>query len=138
MKIAKKCIWVVIGLLPVAVYLFAIVSHLGNDTAAELIEMGTITITPYPYPTGGCYVACEAGTWAELLIEPMYGTGLVKGLFGALARLVHYLSVNAGIPVSVPTFFAVLCLAYLAFVELVGLVLDFVLFVPRKCAELFR
>lgn len=135
MRIAKKCTWVVIALLPVLVYLFAMVSHLGNDIAGETIGMGTITITE---AADGFSVACTPNSWGDLLISPLYGENAVGGLYGALAGFVHFLSVNAGIPASVPSFFAVLCLAYLAFVELVGMLLDFVLFVPRKCAELFR
>lgn len=135
MRIAKKCMWVVIALLPVLVYLFSMVAHLGNDIAGETIGMGTITITE---AADGFSVACTPNSWGELLIAPLYGQNAVGGLYGALAGFVHFLSVNAGIPASVPSFFAVLCLAYLTFVELVGMLLDFVLFVPRKCAELFR
>lgn len=135
MKLAKKCIWAVIGLLPVAVYLFAVLAHVGNDSAVQIVEMGQVTITE---AAGGFSVACTPDSWGDLLITPLYGQNAVDGLFGALAGFVRFLSVNAGIPASVPSFFAVLCLAYLAFVELVGMLLDFVLFVPRKCAELFR
>ena len=135
MKIAKKCLWVVIALLPILVYLFAMVAHLGNDIAGETIGMGNVTITE---AADGFYVACTPNSWGDLLIGPLYGENAVGGLFGALAGFSLFLSENAGIPVSVPSFFAVLCLAYFAFVEMVGMLLDFVLFVPRKCAELFR
>lgn len=135
MKIAKKCIWAIVGLLPVAVYLYAVVAHIGSDSAVQIVEMGQVTITE---AAGGFSVACTPDSWGDLLITPLYGQNAVDGLFGALAGFVNFLSINAGIPASVPSFFAILCLAYIAFVELVGMLLDFILFVPRKCAELFR
>ena len=135
MKLAKKCIWAVVGLLPVDVYLYAVLAHVGNDSAVQIVEMGQVTIQE---AATGFSVACTPNSWGELRITPLYGQNPVDGLFGALAGFVNFLSVNAGIPASVPSFFAVLCLAYLAYVELVGMLLDFVLFVPRKCAELFR
>lgn len=135
MKLAKKCVGVVIALLPIIVILFYMVSHFGNNVASDIIELGKIDLKS---ADGGYYIYTDPGTWGEILITPITGEFVYKGLMKAICGFCLFLDVNAGIPVSVPSFFAVLYLIYFAFVELISVLLDFVLFVPRKCAELFR
>lgn len=135
MKSAKKIVWCVIALLPLLVCLSYFAVHIGNDVAGEIIEMGKLTI----YPGDGLwYIETTPGTWADILIKPLTGNHVDKGLIHSLCSLCKFLETNAGIPVSVPSFFAVLYLVYIVFLELINIVLDFILFVPRKCAELFR
>lgn len=135
MRIAKKYCMACIALLPLLVLFAYVIGNIGSDGAFTLIEMGEVQITQ---SQGGYLVSCTPDSWGDLLISPLYGSEARSGLFGSVAGLCHYLDVNAGIPANVPTVLAIFMLCYLAAIELLDIVTDLLLFVPRKCMEIFR
>lgn len=136
MKIAKKCVWVFVALLPVLAVCAYVVGNVGNTSGLLAIPLGEVTITETA--EGDRVLSVTPDSWGDYILTPLYGSGPVGGFFGAVAGLVAHLDTHAGIPASVPVLAAILMLCYLAVVELCEMVVDFLLFVPRKCMELFR
>lgn len=136
LKIAKKCVWVFIALLPMLVVFSYVVGNVGNTQGLVAIPLGEVSITETA--EGARILSVTPDSWGDYILTPLFGSAPVGGFFGAVAGLVSYLDVNAGIPASVPVLSAILMLCYLAVVELCEMVVDFLLFVPRKCMELFR
>lgn len=135
MKFAKKCVWAVIALLPVAVFLSYVVGNFGSEGGVSFVPLGDITISTTA--EGLREVVVTPDSWGDYILTPLYGSEPVGGFFGAVAGLVDFLDTHAGIHASVPLLSALLLFAYLAVVELLVMVIDFVMFVPRKCSELF-
>lgn len=136
MKIAKKVVWFAISLLPLLSVVAYMAGNLGNTTGVSMIPMGDISITENAY--GERELLVEPETWADYILTPLYGENAVGGLYGAVAGLSVNLERYAGIPLSVPTMASFFMLCYIAVIELLAMVVDFILFVPRKCLELFR
>lgn len=136
MKIAKKYVWAFVALLPVLTVCAYVVGNVGNTSGLLAIPLGEVTITETA--EGARILSVTPDSWGDYILTPLYGSGPVGGFFGAVAGLVAYLDTYAGIPASVPVLSAILMLCYLAVVELCEMVVDFLLFVPRKCMELFR
>lgn len=136
MKIAKKFVWLAIALLPLLSVVAYMVGNIGNTAGVSVIPMGEITVTETP--EGARELAVTPDSWGDYIITPLYGENAVGGLYGAVAGLAEYLAVNAGIPLSVPVLASLFMICYLAIIELLSMVVDFLLFVPRKCVELFR
>lgn len=136
MKIAKKFVWLAIAILPLISVVAYMAGNIGNSAGVDMIPMGTVSVTGNAVE--GRKLAVEADTWGDYILTPLYGENAVGGLFGAVAGLAEYLAVNAGIPLSVPFLASLFMLCYLAVIELLSMVVDFLLFVPRKCLELFR
>lgn len=135
MKIAKKCIWLAIALLPLLSVVAYMAGNIGNTAGVEVIPMGTVKVQEVQE---GAWVVTDPDTWGEYIITPLYGDGLVGGLYGAVARLAKGLTTVAGIPLSVPFMASMFMLCHIAMVELFSMLIDFILFVPRKCMELFH
>lgn len=135
MRIAKKYCMACIALLPLIVFFQICICNIGSDVAFTPIEMGEVEITE---SQGGYVVSCSPDSWGDLLITPLYGTEARTGFFGSVAGLCLFLDTNAGIPVNVPTVLAIFMICYLAVIEILDIVTDLLLFVPRKCLEIFR
>lgn len=135
MRTAKKIVFIVIALLPFVTIIASVASTIGNDTQAAYVPMGTITFTE---TAEGVEWATEPETWCDRLMTPLLGENPLTGFYGALARLALYMQTNAGITVSFPLFGSIIYLAYLAWVAMAEMLVDFVTFVPRKCAEIFK
>lgn len=135
MRIAKKYCMACIALLPLIVFFEICICHIGSDAAFTPIEMGEVEITE---SQDGFLVSCTPDTWGDLLITPLYGTEARTGFLGTVAGFCNYLDTYAGIPANVPTVLAIFMLCYLAAIEILDIVTDLLLFVPRKCIEIFR
>lgn len=136
MKIARKFVWAFVALLPMLAVCAYVVGNVGNTAGLEAIPLGEVTITETA--EGGRILSVTPDSWGDYILTPLFGSGPVGGFFGAVVGLVAYLDTHAGITASVPLLSAVLLLCYLAVVEVCEMVVDFILFVPRKCMELFR
>lgn len=136
MKIAKKFVWLAIALLPLLSVVAYMVGNIGNTAGVAVIPMGEVTVTETN--TGARELTVTPDSWGDYIITPLYGENAVEGLYGAVAGLAEYMAINAGVPLSVPFMASLFMLCYLAVVELLSMIVDFLLFVPRKCVELFR
>lgn len=135
MKTAKMIVLVTIALLPVIAYVACIAGTIGNDVATQYVPMGDVQITN---SADGYRIVCEPDTWAERLIAPVVGENALTGVFEPLARMLLFMQDNVGVNPSLPVVGSVLLLLYLAWVSLWDMLVNFITFVPRKCAEIFR
>lgn len=136
MKTAKKLIWVFIAILPILPILFMLVSHLGNNVADVNLPMGEISISK---GDGSYYLYYNDNTWSSLMFSAFSKSGFIRpGLFAAITGLCYNLNLYAGIPLSAPFIFGMWYLCYIAIIEILSFAVDFILFVPRKCSEIFR
>lgn len=136
MKQLKHVVFIVVALLPLLSVIAYILGNIGNQTGIPLKPMGTIEM--YQEEDGEWVVTASEDSWGKIMIEPIYGRRATGGLYGACAGLVAWLDDYAGVNESVPVLMAVLMLCHVAIVELFSLLIDFLLFVPRKCLELFH
>ena len=135
MKVFKKSIFFILAVLPILALVIFAVGNIGNTQGIEYMPLGTLTITD---TANGVIFTCTPDSWGERLIMPLTGENASNGLLGALGRLCLFLEENAGIPVSVPVFMTILYAMYMFVVEMFDLIMGLLLFVPRKCAEVFR
>lgn len=136
MKQLKHVVFIVVALLPLLPVVAYILGNIGNQAGIALKPMGTLEF--YQEEDGDWVVTTSADSWGQIMIEPIYGRRGAGGLYGACAGLVDWLDDYAGIEKSVPVLMAVLMLCHVAIVEMFALLIDFLMFVPRKCLELFR
>lgn len=136
MKTAKKVVWLVVALLPFLSVLAYMAGNIGNTAGVGVIPLGEVSVTETA--EGARILSVTPDSWGEYILTPLYGENAVAGFFGAVAGLAEFVAVNAGIPLSVPFLTSMFALCYLAVIELLSMVVDFLLFVPRKCMELFR
>lgn len=136
MKQLKHVVFIVIALIPLLPVIAYILGNIGNQEGLALKQMGTIEM--YKEENGEWVVTASADSWGEVIIQPLYGRRGVGGLYGACAGLTAWLGDYAGVKESVPMFVSILMICHVAIVELFSLLIDFLLFVPRKCLELFR
>lgn len=136
MKVAKKTVWLVIALMPFLSVLTYMAGNIGKTAGADVIPLGDVTINETA--EGARIVSVTPDSWGDYILTPLYGENAVAGFYGAVAGLASYISVNAGVPLSVPLLASVFLLCYLAIIELLSMVVDFLLFVPRKCMTLFE
>lgn len=135
MKVFKKISFAVIALVPIlAVMVFAL-TNIGNTNGVNFVPLGDLAISD---GADGVRFACTADSWGDRIIMPIVGENPVNGLLGALGRFCIWLESSAGIPTSVPLFMACLYAVFAFFVEVLGYVIDLLLFVPRKCLEVFK
>lgn len=140
MKNAKKIIWIILALLPILPVLFMFISHIGNDTAGTNLPSGTISLLPTT--NGSIYITIQNNSWASLLLSPYTGGKtdyqINTGFFANVARFMHFLNTNLGIPINAPMFVGFWYLCYLAIMELLSILVDFIMFIPRKCLQLMN
>lgn len=136
MKTAKKVIWLVIALLPFLSVLAYMAGNIGNTTGVGVIPLGEVSVTETA--EGARILSVTPESWGDYILTPLYGSNPVAGFFGAVAGLAEFVAINAGVPLSVPFLASLFALCYLAVIELLSMVVDFLLFVPRKCMEIFR
>lgn len=139
MRNAKKIVWVILALLPILPVIFTIIAHNGNQTADTTMPMGTITIQSSS--SNSAYLEIKPNTWAHMIFssfDPYPNSINAKGLLCTTARFMLFLKDNCGIPVSAPLFIGFWYLSYLAILELCSILIDLIMFVPRKCLELFQ
>lgn len=134
MKQFKKIMFVVLALAPILGVLAYCLCNVGGDVEQTFVSQGSVTITD---TANGVTFACTADSWADRVIMPMVGNEPVEGFFGAVGRLLIFLEDNVGIPISFPVVLSAVYMAYLFMVEFLFLIMDFILFVPRKCKEIF-
>lgn len=139
MKNAKKIIWIILALLPILPVVFTLIAHNGNQSAEASMPMGTISIQATGNNTA--YIEIKSGTWAYMIMsafDPYPASINAKGLLATIARFMLFLNNNCGIPISAPLFLGFWYLTYLAILEICSLILDIIMFVPRKCLQLMN
>lgn len=139
MKIAKKIIWVILALLPMLPVLFTLIAHNGNQTAEASMPMGTISISTTGNNTA--YIEIKSGTWAYMIMsafDPYPASINATGLLATIANFMKFLNTNCGIPISAPLFLGFWYMTYLAILEICSLLLDLIMFIPRKCMQLMN
>lgn len=135
MKITKKIIMAMIAILPFIAILAFVLSNIGADTGTQYMPMGAVDIVD---TADGLTIVTEADTWADRILTPIFGNAPLQGVFDAFARMMLFLQDNIGLPISLPVIGSFVMLTYLAWIELCNMLLSLILFVPRKCTELFR
>lgn len=134
MKSYRKVLFVVLALLPLfPLLLYAVVNFAYGDL--RYVELGSVAFTE---TQDGLILVCEADTWADRLLMPLFGSEPLTGVFEALGRLCNWLALNAGVPVSVPLVFAVYYFVTEFILWVLEWIFDLISFVPRKCLEVFR
>lgn len=136
MKKARTIIWIIIAILPIIFAISKVIGNIGNTTGIENIPMGTAAIVPTS-DGKAYYVETQENTWGRYLLQPFFGNGKITGFYGAILGMVHNISTNAGIPISVPLMMSIILLVHLSLIELFDSVISLIMFVPRKCKELF-
>lgn len=126
MRLYKKIIYVCMAcavLLPVIGVVFPqIIGQSGT-----LIPMGSVIIEE---SNGLFAVSCTADTWADYLIEPLFGdpsAGVQNAVLGVL-----YTLQNAGLPLSVPVLWSAGLALVAVLAELLDLMVSVLMWIPRK------
>lgn len=104
----------------------------GNEGA--VIELGSIDVSG----SDGEYVlTCEADTWADYLVAPLFSAGSNAGVSGAFIGVLATMQ-DAGVPLSTPVVLAVGLALFMIVVELVELLVSLFMWVPRRVTQLFE
>lgn len=135
MKNLKKTVMLIIALLPIMVVIIYALTNMGTQSKNEIINFGEIEIQSND---DIMIITYEDGTLSQYILEPMIGITLKPGLYQTVIRFSQNLSENAGIPSTALVITTISYLLYIAVIELLMLVIDIVMFVPRKCSEIFR
>lgn len=134
MREAKKITYAIMMVLPILPIVVFVLTNIGGESN-ELLSMGTVQL----FPAGSTYYfQYEAGTLAEVILDPIFGQNPLGGIFSTLAGMMVWFESNVGVPVCLPTVYVWLSLLYYAFVAMAHSIVELITFVPRKCAEIFR
>lgn len=134
MRTSKKIIMTIVALLPVIALVAYVGTNIGTEAHNEYVPLGTVQIID----ENGLKIVTEANTWSSRLLDPIFNQNALTGVFEALGRMLLFLQVNIGLPISLPVIGSAVLLLYLAWIELISALVDLITFVPRKCSELFR
>lgn len=134
MRIAKKIIFIVLALLPVASLVVFCLCNVGVETGVSYVPLGTLEFVE---ASQGLTIATTPNTITSWVIDPIFNEKPLTGVFEVVADLLMYLEANIGLPVCLPTFAAFVYILYLAFIGLVDMIVSLITFVPRKCGEIF-
>lgn len=134
MRIAKKIIFIVLALLPIASLVVFCLCNVGAETSASYVPLGTLEFTD---GAQGLTIVTTPNSITSWVIDPIFNEKPLTGVFKAVAGLLMYLETNIGLPVCLPTFATFVYILYLSFIGLVDMIVSLITFVPRKCGEIF-
>ena len=159
MKQTRKIIFIILALLPILPLLCQVISNIGNDNANNIFSWGNYTqgdgyaYYEAPYLEWEIRTDWINGEEVEIIFtdtSTIESTGIydkllyafytgqevkTNTLIGSILKLTYNLTNILGLPNTATWLYVMLYTVYMMFIELVMLIVDITLLIPRKIKE---
>lgn len=133
MRLFRKICFV---LLAVCAFLPAVSAILPQVAGFEgtMIKLGRVGISG---ADGDYTLYSEPGTWAEILVAPLFPEDVCEGVGGAFLGALSALQ-SAGVPLSTPVVYGVGVFMVMIVMEFLDLLASLVMWIPRRISAIFE